>query len=268
MKQTGITIETVKEVYSGPEGQLWEMIMGEQIHVGGWAQSKKLAEKAGIKADQKVLDICSALGAGLRFLERKYGVRGFGLDATEHMVDEAVKRTERDGQSGRITYKVGNAENIQWPDDEFDVVWGEDAWCYVEDKERMIAEIARVLKPGGTIAFSDWVEGPSGMDGKTALRICSFMKFPHVYSRGKYEEVLSENGFSVTSFEDLSEQFADYVEFYIKMLTEQLYFDALRIIGWDEEMFQAMVAEMMFMGQTARNGGFGRVRLVGMKERK
>ena len=147
MKKTGMTIENVKEVYSGAEGKLWELIMGEQIHVGGWGHSVILADAAGIKEGQKVLDICCALGAGLRFLEKKYGIKGYGLDVTEYMIDEAVKRTEIDGQSGRITYKVGNAENIPWDDGEFDVVWGEDAWCYVGDKEKLIQEAARVLRP-------------------------------------------------------------------------------------------------------------------------
>jgi ubiquinone/menaquinone biosynthesis C-methylase UbiE len=266
VKKTGMTIENVREVYSGPEGQLWELIMGEQIHVGGWAQSKVLAEAAGIKSGQKVLDVCSALGAGLRFLHRSYGIKGFGLDATGHMVDEAVRRTERDGQSDAITYKVGNAESIPWPDGTFDVVWGEDAWCYVEDKEKLIGEAARVLKPGGTIAFSDWVEGPAGMDDETAGRICRFMKFPDVYTKDKYEEVLRRNGFGIRVSEDLTEQFAKYVEFYIRMLTEQLYFDALRIIGWDQQMFAAMGGEMMFMGETAGKGGFGRARIVAVKE--
>jgi len=266
MKKTGMTVENVMDVYSGPEGQLWELIMGEQIHVGGWSQSKVLAEAAGIRAGQKVLDICSALGAGLRFLERNYGIQGYGLDATRHMVDEAVKRTERDGQSGSITYKVGNAEDIPWPDETFDVVWGEDAWCYVEDKQKLIEEAARVTRPGGTIAFSDWVEGPAGMDEETAQRICTFMKFPDVFTLKEYEGVLRDNGFSIRSKEDLTEQFADYVDFYIRMLTGQLYFDALKIIGWDEKLFGAMGGEMMFMGETARKGGFGRARIVAVKE--
>ncbi len=266
MKKTGMTIENVKEVYSGPEGELWELVMGEQIHVGGWKHSSILADAAEIREGQKVLDVCSALGAGLRFLEKKYGIKGYGLDATPHMIDEAIIRTARDGQSDKITYKVGNAESIPWDDNEFDVVWGEDAWCYVGDKEKLIQEASRVLRPGGTIAFTDWIEGPEGMDEETAQRICNFMKFPDVLNREKYVELLEKHGFKVKLAEDLTEEYAGYVEFYIKMLTEQLYFDALKIIGWDEEMFGAMGGEMMFMAQTARKGGFGRARFMAIKE--
>ena len=266
MRKTGMTIENVKEVYSGPEGELWELIMGEQIHVGGWKHSSILADAAGITEGQKVLDICSALGAGLRFLEKKYGIKGYGLDATPHMIDEAIIRTASDGQSDKITYKVGNAENIPWDDNEFDVVWGEDAWCYVGDKEKLIQEASRVLKPGGTIAFTDWIEGPQGMDEETAQRICSFMKFPDVLNREKYVELLEKHGFKVKLSEDLTEEYAGYVEFYIKMLTEQLYFDALKIIGFNSELMQAMGAEMVFMQELAHAGKIAQGLFVARKK--
>jgi hypothetical protein len=68
MKKLDITLKDVNAVYDGPEGKLWELIMGEQIHVGGFTQSMVLAEKAGMKEGHKVLDLCSALGGGLRFL--------------------------------------------------------------------------------------------------------------------------------------------------------------------------------------------------------
>ncbi|MBN1433217.1 class I SAM-dependent methyltransferase, partial [Candidatus Fermentibacterales bacterium] len=152
-----IGLSNVKQVYSGPEGKLWELIMGEQIHVGGWSESKILAEKAGIASGQKVLDLCSALGAGLRFLVKNYGIAGYGLDATEHMVSEAERRTAEEGLSGLISYRLGDVTSIPWADGEFDVVWGEDAWCYVDDKDRLVSEAARVLRTGGKIAFSDWV---------------------------------------------------------------------------------------------------------------
>ncbi len=264
MNRFGHSLKDVQGVYSGPEGKLWELVMGEQIHIGGMAQSRILAGKAGIAAGQRVLDICSALGAGLRFLVRSYGVKGFGLDGTPHMIAEAVKRTEEDGLS--IEYRTGDASAVPWPDRSFDVVWGEDAWCYVEDKAKLISEAARVLVPGGRIAFSDWVEGPAGMDPQTAGRICGFMKFPDVLTREAYEGLLKSNGFSISSSEDLTPHFAGSVDLYIRMLTEQLTFDALRIIGWNEELFASLGGEMMFISEVAHRGGFGRCRIVGVKE--
>jgi len=266
MKKIDVTLKDVNAVYSGPEGQLWEMIMGEQIHVGGFASSMALAQKAGIKEGQHVLDLCSALGAGLRFLVKNFKVKGYGLDGTQHMVEEAKKRSRRDGMDGSIELKYGDVTAIPWADATFDVVWGEDAWCYVTDKDKEIAEAARVLKKGGTIAFTDWVEGPKGLSDADGERINRFMKFPYMESQKGYEALLKKHGFAVKVSDDLTSDFADHIQLYIDMLTKQLTFDALRIIGWDMNMMQAMGGEMGFMLEKARAGNFGRTRLVAVKQ--
>ena len=67
---SGIGLKEVQGVYSGPEGQLWELIMGEQIHIGGFTSSMDLAETAGIGAGMKGVDLCCCNGAGMRFLVR------------------------------------------------------------------------------------------------------------------------------------------------------------------------------------------------------
>jgi ubiquinone/menaquinone biosynthesis C-methylase UbiE len=265
MKKLDITLKDVNAVYDGPEGLLWELIMGEQIHVGGFAHSIALAEKAGIKEGQNVLDLCSALGAGLRFLVKNYNVKGFGLDGTKTMFEKAKERAARDGMDGSIEFKFGDVTDVPWEDGAFDVVWGEDAWCYVVDKDRLLSEAARVLKSGGTIAFTDWVEGPAGLSDADAERINRFMKFPYMENQKGYEALLEKHGFTVKVSEDLTEDFAEYIGFYIQMLTKQLSFDVLRIIGWDEELFMAMGGEMAFMAEKAREGAFGRARLVGVK---
>ncbi len=265
MQKNAVTLQDVQAVYAGPEGHLWELIMGEQIHVGGFASSMALAQKAGLQRDQRVLDLCSALGAGVRFLVRHFGARGFGLDGTPRMHAEARARAERDGLAASTEFKLGDVTAIPWPDASFDVVWGEDAWCYVVDKDRLIGEASRVLEEGGTIAFTDWVEGPIGLSESDAARINAFMKFPYLESQKGYEALLAKHGFEVTVSEDLTPDFADHLQLYIEMLTKQLTFDALKVIGWDMDLMQAMGGEMAFMLQKAREGTFGRVRIVGVR---
>ena len=265
MKRTNATLKDVNAVYDGPEGKLWELIMGEQVHVGGWKSSKILAEKAGIAKGMKVLDLCSALGAGVRFLVKNYQVKGFGLDGTRTMHEEAQKRAKVEGLADRIELKLGNAMDIPWPASTFDVVWGEDAWCYVEDKGKLLAEASRVLKPGATLAFTDWIEGPKGISDQEAERINRFMKFPSVESLTGYRALLEKNGFTVQEATDLTPEFAEYCHFYIKMLTDQLTYDALRIVGDDQAMFAALGGEMQYMAERAGEGKFGRGRFIARK---
>lgn len=265
MKRTNIALKDVNAVYDGPEGLLWELIMGEQIHVAGFKSSKILADKAGIKNDMKGLDLCSCLGAGMRFLAKNYGCRMCGVDATKTVHQKAIERAKQEKLADRLEFKQADVTAVPYPDKTFDFVWGEDAWCYVADKAKLISEAVRVLKPGGKIAFTDWIEGPAGLSDAEAERINRFMKFPYMESLKGYRTLMEQNGLKVIEAQDLTDEFAQYCDFYIKMLTDQLTYDALRIIGDDMALFQAMGLEMSFMAQQAHQGKMGRGRFIAIK---
>jgi len=265
MKKIDVTLKDVQDVYSGPEGLLWELIMGEQIHVGGFNSSLNLAKKAGIKEGMKGIDLCSALGAGCRFLVNNFNVQMCGLDATETMHNKAIKRVKEEGLDSKIELKIGDVTNVPYDDETFDFVWGEDAWCYVEDKEKLIEEAARILKPEGILSFTDWIEGSKGLADDEAERINRFMKFPYMESIESYKNLMTKNRFEIIEIEDITEEFADYIDFYVKMLSNQLMFDALKIIGNDIDMFKAMGEEMMYMAKKAHEGKFGRGRFIAKK---
>lgn len=264
MKKTGITLSDVVGVYSGPEGRLWELVMGEQIHAGGYLSSLELARRGGIKEGMKGVDLCCCLGAGMRFLVKNFKVDMAGVDATEHVLDVAQKRGEAEGLSDKLEFAKGDVTQVPYPDGTFDFVWGEDAWCYVTDKEKLIAEAARILKSGGVIAFTDWIEGREGLTDEEAQRINTFMKFPYMESVEGYTKLLESNGFRIV--ENAEIDFARYLDLYIAMLTDQYTYDALRIIGDDMDLFQTMGGEMDFMRQKAHQGKMVRGRFVGVKE--
>jgi SAM-dependent methyltransferase len=134
-----------------------------------------------------------------------------------------------------------------------DFVWGEDAWCYVVDKAKLIAEAARIVKPGGTIAFTDWVEGDKELSSSEAERYLKFMKFPNVQTIRGYSDLLKANGCDVLVAKDTG-RFAPYVDLYLNMLGMQLTYDALKIIGFDQNLMQVMAGEMAFMQQLAHAG--------------
>jgi ubiquinone/menaquinone biosynthesis C-methylase UbiE len=265
MERLNVSLKDVNAVYDGPEGVLWELIMGEQIHVGGFKSSMELAKLAGIQKGWKGIDLCSALGAGCRFLVKFFGATMCGLDGTHTMHEKAIVRTKAEGLADKIEFKLGDVMANPWPKNTFDFVWGEDAWCYVVDKEKLISEAARVLKPGGTLAFTDWIEGPKGLTEDQAKRINNFMKFPYMENMQGYKKLIEKAGLKVVSAEDLSPEFAGYVDFYIKMLVDQLSFDALKIIGDNVELFQAMGGEMAFMAEMAHAGKMGRGRFIARK---
>ena len=262
-----IGLENVRAVYGGPEGDLWELVMGEQIHIGGFASSMKLAERAGIGAGMEGVDLCCCNGAGMRFLVKFRGVEAMrGVDATEKMVERGRQRCQAAGLDRKISFTLADVCATGLPAAGADFVWGEDAWCYVVDKPALIAEAARLVKSNGLIAFTDWIEGPAGMTQQEADRFLTFMKFPNIMDLGGYKSLLSANGFQVWVAEDTG-RFAPYVDLYLDMLNKQLTYDALRIIGFDTALMQAMGSEMVFMQQLAHQDKLAQGIFIAMKNR-
>ena len=248
----GIGLSDVQAVYSGFEGDLWELIMGEQIHIGGFTSSMDLADKAGIRQGSSGVDLCCCTGAGMRFLVRFKEVAAMtGVDATEKVLRRGRERTSAEGLAEKVRFVQADVCDSGLPSESADFVWGEDAWCYVEDKPKLISEAARLVRPGGTVAFTDWVEGPAGLTSEEAERFLRFMKFPNIQDIGGYSNLLRDNGCNVV-ISDNTGRFAPCIDLYLTMLDMQLTYDALRVIGWDMEMMKALAGEMVFTQQLAR----------------
>lgn len=249
-----ISLKDVQAVYSGPEGELWELIMGEQIHIGGFKSSMDLAERAGIGTGQRGVDLCSALGAGIRFLLRFRNVAHMtGVDATPKMIALARERCAAEGLVDNVTFVEADVCATGLPSGAFDFVWGEDAWCYVVDKPKLIHEAARLVKPGGKIAFTDWMEGTEPMTDAEANRFLAFMKFPNILTLDEYCALLRSQGCNVIEAGDTG-RFPQYVPLYIEMVENQLTFDALKIIGFDTKQAEWLLGEMRFMQTLAEAG--------------
>ena len=262
----GIGLSDVQAVYGGPEGDLWELIMGEQIHVGGFVSSMDLAEKAGIGDGMRGVDLCCCTGAGMRFLVRfRNAARMTGVDATEVVVERGRSRCQQEGLSDRIEFILADVCESGLPSGSADFVWGEDAWCYVVNKTKLVSEATRIVKTGGTVAFTDWIEGPAGLSEEEAERYLRFMKFPNVLDLDGYTELLEGNGCRVAIAEDTG-RFAPYVDLYVNMVGMQLTYDALKIVGFDAQTMEGLAGEMGFMQQLAVEGKIAQGLFVARKE--
>jgi ubiquinone/menaquinone biosynthesis C-methylase UbiE len=260
-----IKLADVKAVYDGPEGNLWELLMGEQIHIGGFKSSMELAEHAGIGAGQRGVDLCCCNGAGMRLLVRFRDVASMiGVDATTTVVERGRVRCAEEGLADRIEFKLADVCASGLPDGQADFVWGEDAWCYVEDKAKLVAEAARIVKPGGTIAFTDWVEGPAGLSDEEAGAFLQGMRFPSVQDIAGYRSLLESNGCEVSVAEDTG-RFVPYADLYRQMVDMQLTYDAMRILGFDFELMATVAEAGDFRRELAHAGKIAQARFIARK---
>jgi ubiquinone/menaquinone biosynthesis C-methylase UbiE len=262
---TGIGLAEVTSLYSGPQGDFMQLLFGQQLHIGGMKASIDLADRAGISAGLNGVDLCCCNGAGMRFLVRSRRVASIvGVDATETVVERGRGLTREEGLEHAIRFVHADACESGLPASTADFVWSEDAWCYVADKPKLIAEAARIVRPGGVIAFTDWVEGSRGLSNSEAQRFLGMMTFANVEDIAGYVRLLSANGCEVSVAEDTG-RFAPHFDLYLNMIEMQLSYDVLRTLGFRADLMETVVDGFRFLRDLARAGKIAQARFIARK---
>jgi SAM-dependent methyltransferase len=88
----------------------------------------------------------------------------------------------------------------------------------VRDKSRLLEEVNRVLKPGGTLGFTDWIWGPVDAPESHANYLMEFMVFPNMQTFNGYSKLIMDFGMKIEEEEDLSDDFAKHMDIYISIL--------------------------------------------------
>jgi demethylmenaquinone methyltransferase / 2-methoxy-6-polyprenyl-1,4-benzoquinol methylase len=99
-----------------------------------------------------VLDVATGTGAVAREIAARRGASIVGLDQSRPMVRQAVQAVARAGLGDRIRFVIGRAEQLPLPDETFDALTFTYLLRYVDDPAATLRELARVVRPGGTIA--------------------------------------------------------------------------------------------------------------------
>jgi SAM-dependent methyltransferase len=186
-----------------------------------------------------------------------------GIDFTESRYLSAVRLTQMVGLDNLVEFAHGNALEMPFADDSFDVVIGQEAWCHVPDKPRLIAECARVVKPGGVIAFTDIVRTEK-LSNADMRRLRSEMTFPDLETIAGYSQLLQGNGCTLVEHDDLSDVWKKILEDRLTMYrslgseTERI-FGAERAREWDDAY--------AFFVSRYRDGKLGGGRFISRRDR-
>jgi SAM-dependent methyltransferase len=112
------------------------------------AEIRRLARRAGIGPGVSVLDLCCGTAGPGRLLVAELGCDYLGLDYSASAL-EIARRLAAD-----LPCRFGQAEVPPLPDDRFDVVLLLETMLAFPDKRKLLAEVVRVLEPGGRFAFT------------------------------------------------------------------------------------------------------------------
>jgi len=116
-------------------------------------------------AGKPVLDIGCGVGGPAITMARDLGARVTGIDIEDGVLAHAATLVGEAGLGREVTLRKVAPGPLPFEDASFDVVFSKDSLIHIPDKPAIYAETARVLRPGGWLAVSDWLT--RGAPGET-----------------------------------------------------------------------------------------------------
>lgn len=168
------------------------------LHPGGFQATKKLAQACMIGRNTKVLDIACGKGTSAIFLAREFGCQVEGMDISEDLIQSARRFAARAGVAERVSFRVGDALHLSYPDNEYDVAISQAMLILISDKKKAVQEAKRVVKPGG---YAGWLElswkkqPPKEFMDAVSDEICAYC-MTNVLSFENWEILFKDAGFS------------------------------------------------------------------------
>ena len=176
-------------------------LLGDELHPGGEATTRRALELAGVMPGDRLLDVASGHGASALLAARELGCRVVGLEYGPRAVQDATAAARTAGLQARVSFRRGDAEALPFESASFDAVLCECSLCTFPDKARAASELRRVLRPGGRLALCDVVVDDSrrvaDLRGPLAVLACVGAALP----QSGYERLLAEAGLPVRMVE-------------------------------------------------------------------
>ncbi|HTZ91409.1 MAG TPA: class I SAM-dependent methyltransferase [Streptosporangiaceae bacterium] len=112
-------------------------------------------------ADRVVLDVAAGTAGVSLQIAARTGARVIGLDLTQQMLRQGAQNVAAAGAGSRVALINARAEQIPLPDASVDALTFTYLLRYVSDPQATLAELARVVRPGGTVASLEFYVPPS-----------------------------------------------------------------------------------------------------------
>lgn len=162
-----------------------------------------MADRAGIRPGERVLDAGCGLGASALWLSRKRGARVTGITPVPGQVEQARKSA---GQEP-VHFEVADFHSTPFPDESFDVVWACESLCHSPEKSRFYREAFRLLRPGGRLVIAEYMRSgrPMAKEQESLLKEwVTGWAIPDLDTAAEHEDHARQAGFRKTEIKDVT----------------------------------------------------------------
>jgi sarcosine/dimethylglycine N-methyltransferase len=195
------------------------------------------AKLPALTAETKILDIGAGYGGAMRRLVGRHGGSATCLNISVVQNDTNRHKVRRAGLGDRIRVVHGVFEDIPEPSDSQDVVWSQDALLHSDQRQKVLQEVWRVLKPGGLFVFTDPCQADDVPEG-VLQPVYDRLQLSSLGSFRFYREAAEGIGFETVEQEDMTHNLRTH---YARVREEMLAgYDRLRDSGASADYLDKM----------------------------
>jgi SAM-dependent methyltransferase len=211
-----------------------EAVWGEGfLSPGGVAEVARVLEGHDL-GGKSVLDIgCGAGGIDLALVRDHDAGYVTGIDVEDPVLARARALVDAAGLAARIGLVKVAPGRLPFPPGAFDVVFSKDSIVHIPDKHALMAEVARVLKPGGWFLASDWLIGTEAVSAQMAEYIAAEGLDFGMATPARYRAAFEANGFTDIAITSRNAWYAQEARREIARMQGAAGAAAARIVGQD-----------------------------------
>lgn len=194
---------------------------GEDLHIGLYdttddirtASDLTIAEMVKrlpkLSESSRVLDMGAGYGGAMRTLVRDTGCNAVCLNISETQNEYNLGKIRAAKLGNKINVRHGVFEDVLEDAETFDVVWSQDSFLHSDQRDKVIAEAFRVLKPGGHLIFTDPMQADDVPPG-VLQPVYDRLQLNSLGSMRFYREVAEALGFEVVEQDDMTAQLRNH----------------------------------------------------------
>ncbi|MGH8961048.1 MAG: SAM-dependent methyltransferase [Jatrophihabitantaceae bacterium] len=201
--------------------EAWSLLLGDELHYGVFEAgdeplstatanlTRRMIDAADLTHGLRVLDVGCGSGAPACRLAAEFGVDVVGITTSEVGVAAARERAAAAGLRG-VTFVQRDGTDNRFPDSTFDRVWVLESAHLMRERERLIAECARVLRPGGRLVLCDLIRHREIPFAEVRERRAEFLTLRVAFGDAHFEplafyvDAAASQGLAVDTAEDLT----------------------------------------------------------------
>jgi sarcosine/dimethylglycine N-methyltransferase len=223
-KQYSNEVEVARSYYNSKDADNFYYLVwgGEDLHLGIYktpdediyTASRRTIDRMAGKADKidehtRIIDLGGGFAGSARHLAKKYGCHVTVLNLSEAENERGRKMNREQGLDHLIDVVDGSFDDIPFGDGYFDIVWSEDAILHSDQREKVIEETARVLRPGGAFIFTDPMQTDT-CDEEVLQPIYERINLSSLGSPSFYRKACKKYGLQEQEFEEMADQLSTH----------------------------------------------------------